>query len=70
VPFYGFSWPDRTATLQKVGGNECGLAKPSKVLWLADDRVARRQQCRRQVEQVPQADGETRWRNPLRRSHI
>jgi hypothetical protein len=24
-PFYGFRWPDRTARLIQVGGNECGL---------------------------------------------
>jgi hypothetical protein len=24
-PFYGFRWPARSATLQHVGGNECGL---------------------------------------------
>jgi hypothetical protein len=24
-PFYGFRWPDRTATLFGIGGSECGL---------------------------------------------
>jgi hypothetical protein len=24
-PFYGFRWPERSATLERVGGNECGL---------------------------------------------
>ena len=24
-PFYGFRWPERSPTLQYVGGNECGL---------------------------------------------
>ena len=24
-PFYGFRWPDRSATLPHVGGDECGL---------------------------------------------
>ena len=24
-PFYGFHWPERSPTLEYVGGNECGL---------------------------------------------